>query len=240
MVAEAKELKLPVACEACSAHKFGICQALNMPDLIQFNQSSRRKKIKKGDILVFDQDEVTEFANIVSGTIKLSKILSDGRQQLVGLQFAPEFVGRPFNESSGLTIEAATVADVCVFPRPAFENMLKQAPDFERKLMDQVLFQLDEARDWMVTLGRKTASEKVASFLILLVNHIADKDSSADGKLRFELPITRGDMADFLGLTLETVSRQLTKLRKAGLISFDDSRNVVVEKKAALLEASGE
>ncbi|MBL4645087.1 MAG: helix-turn-helix domain-containing protein, partial [Rhizobiales bacterium] len=106
--------------------------------------------------------------------------------------------------------------------------------------MDQILLQLDEARDWMVTLGRKTASEKVASFLILLLNHIAEPAEESDQKARFELPITRGDMADFLGLTLETVSRQLTKLRKAGLISFDDSRHVVIEKRNALLTASGE
>ena len=94
--------------------------------------------------------------------------------------------------------------------------------------MQQTLRELDEAREWMVTLGRKTAAEKVASFLYLIATHL---DPSADGGQKgrkFVLPLTRSDIADFLGLTLETVSRQLSKLRAEKVIAITGVTHVEV------------
>ena len=104
--------------------------------------------------------------------------------------------------------------------------MISDNPDLERRLLEQTLKELDEARDWMVTLGRKTASEKVASFLYLIATHIDPMRRSTMGRATFDLPLTRADIADFLGLTVETVSRQLTRLRTDAVIEITNNRHV--------------
>ena len=105
-------------------------------------------------------EEVERYANILSGVVKLSKLLVDGRQQIVGLQFAPDFLGRPFKSKNKTTAEAATEVRLCTFPKKVLEDMIKQSPELEHVLHEQSLKELDEARDWMMTLGRKSASEK--------------------------------------------------------------------------------
>jgi CRP/FNR family transcriptional regulator len=108
------------------------------------------------------------------------------------------------------------------------EDLIRESPDLEHKLHEQALKELDDAREWMLTLGRKTAGEKVASFLFLIASNIDPELSDHDGPIQFELPLKRSDIADFLGLTIETVSRQITKLRKAGVIEVENNRTVIV------------
>ncbi len=232
-----EQANFPAVCQVCNARVHGICGALKMPELVHLGRYTKQRHLRKGEVIAFDEDDVIEYANIVSGVVKLTKILADGRQQIVGVQFAPEFVGRPFSDAVKITAEAATDIEICVFPKKALESMLDEAPDFERRLFGQTLVQLDEAREWMVTLGRKTASEKVASFLLLLTRHVA-KPIAGSNAVHFELPFTRADMADFLGLTIETVSRQMTKLRKARIIEIENSHHITIPRIAALEGAS--
>lgn len=232
-----EQANFPAVCQVCSARVHGICGALKAPELVHLGRYTKQRKVTKGEIIAFDEDDAIEYANIVSGVVKLTKILADGRQQIVGIQFAPEFVGRPFSDAVKITAEAATDMEICVFPKTALENMLTETPEFERRLFEQTLVQLDEARDWMVTLGRKTASEKVASFLLLLSRHIA-RPVPGTRAVQFVLPFTRADMADFLGLTVETVSRQMTKLRKARVIEIESSHHITIPRIAALEAAS--
>ncbi|MNE68114.1 Nitrogen fixation regulation protein FixK [compost metagenome] len=163
-------------------------------------------------------------------------MMSDGRQQIVGLQFAPDFLGRPFVGESNTTVEAATDVNICIFPRNVADRILNQSPQMEHKLYDQSLKELDEARDWMLTLGRKSAQEKVASFLYLIATHI---DPENEDKSSFDLPLSRADIADFLGLTIETVSRQMTKLRKEGVVHIENNRHVTVPDLDRLNYAAG-
>ncbi|NNF81039.1 MAG: helix-turn-helix domain-containing protein, partial [Rhizobiales bacterium] len=100
--------------------------------------------------------------------------------------------------------------------------------------------ELDEAREWMVALGRKTASERVAHFLHLIALHVdPEVELDEDSSVEFELPLTRADIADFLGLTIETVSRQITKLRKAGIITVENNRHVSIPNLSRLSDVSG-
>ena len=187
-----------------------------------------------------DSETVANYSNILSGVVKLTKILSDGRQQIVGLQFAPDFLGRPFRTESRINAEAATDVSLCSFPRAAIERLMKESPGLEHRLLEQTLKELDEARDWMVTLGRKTASEKVASFLLLIARNIdPGTASSGERTVTFDLPLTRADIADFLGLTIETVSRRLTKLRAEGVIRIENNRHVTVADLSRLELRSG-
>lgn len=225
---------VPALCRACEARHRGVCGALSPAQLITLNKQSTRKNVSPGTELVGESQEASSYSNIIAGVVKLTKMMADGRQQIVGLQFAPDFLGRPFRADSGITADAATDVNVCSFPKAVIDRMIKETPELEHKLLEQTLKELDEARDWMLTLGRKTASEKVASFVYLIATHInpeAESDSAS-----FDLPLTRSDIADFLGLTIETVSRQLTKLRKDGIIEIRNNRRVDVPDLAKLAE----
>lgn len=229
---------IPVLCQACEARHKGVCGALAAEQLIDLNKQSVRKRVEPGVELLGETRQTESYANIISGVVKLTKMMADGRQQIVGLQFAPDFLGRPFQSDSAITADAATEVNVCSFPKKMLDRMIKDTPELEHKLLEQTLKELDEARDWMLTLGRKTASEKVASFLYLIATHINPEAGVVEGGMRFDLPLTRSDIADFLGLTIETVSRQLTKLRKDGVILIHNNRHVEVPSLARLAECA--
>ncbi|MCF6321180.1 MAG: Crp/Fnr family transcriptional regulator [Rhizobiaceae bacterium] len=220
---------IPAVCKSCEARHRGICGALSTDQLLHLSKYTNRTTYDSATELIPEGEDVERYSNILSGVIKLSKLLADGRQQIVGLQFAPDFLGRPFKNKSETTAETATQVEVCTFPKSILETMIHQSPELEHLLYEQSLKELDDARDWMMTLGRKTAAEKVASFLYLIGTHIDPTRGINDSSIGFEIPLKRADIADFLGLTIETVSRQLTKLRKAGTIELENNRSVTIK-----------
>ncbi len=191
------------------------------------SKMSTQKAYSSGHTLVADEEEFPFFANVLEGVVKLSKILPDGRQQIVGLQFAPDFMGRPFHSESSLSVESATDTLLCTIPRRQFEEMLSKSPELQNRLLKQTLIELDASRDWLVTLGRKNAGEKVSSYLFMISQNCVHTQE-AEGVVSFDLPLTRADTADFLGLTIETVSRQLSKLKKSGTIEISHNRHIDV------------
>jgi CRP/FNR family transcriptional regulator len=217
---------LPVLCQSCEARHQGICGSLDPEQLVALSKSSRRVHREAGEELLADAMPIASFANVLRGVVKLTKVLEDGRQQVVGLQFAPDLLGRPFATESRVTAEAASDVDLCLIPKPVLEAMLQKSAPLEHRVMMQALRELDEARDWMVTLGRKSAAEKVASFLYLIATHIDPADAA--GATTFELPLSRSDIGDFLGLTVETVSRQISRLKADGVIEIVNYRHVTV------------
>lgn len=219
---------VPVLCRSCEARHKGICGVLGPDQLVELSRHTTKITYEAESEISPAGQSVNRHANILSGVIKLSKLTADGRQQIVGLQFAPDFMGRPFSRQRDVTVEAATEVRVCSFPTGILDGLVRESPDLERKLHEQTLKELDEARDWMLTLGRKTASEKVASFLYMVALHADPETSARTGPLRFDIPLKRSDIADFLGLTIETVSRQMTKLRQTGVITLENNRTVSV------------
>lgn len=219
---------VPTLCASCEGRKKGICSALDCEQLVELAKASRKSTAESGATLLGETEGIDRYANILSGVVKLTKTLPDGRQQIVGLQFALDFLGRPYCSESPLNAEAATEVVLCSFTREAFERMMQESPALERRLYRQALDELDEARDWMVTLGRKTATEKIASLLLLFARHAEPPEKTGRHFARFELPLSRADMADFLGLTIETVSRQLTRLRNEKIITIENNRLVIV------------
>ncbi len=219
---------VPIVCRACEARHRGICGALAPDQLVYLSKHTSKHEYGSEQELLAAGENITTYANILKGVVKLTKLMADGRQQIVGLQFAPDFMGRPFKARNDVTAEAATTVRVCSFPKSVLENLVSQSPELEHRLHEQTLKELDDARDWMLTLGRKSASEKVASFLYMIAVHSDPEQSSEGGPAKFELPLKRADIADFLGLTIETVSRQITKLRKAGVIEVENNRLIHV------------
>ncbi|HTN96866.1 MAG TPA: Crp/Fnr family transcriptional regulator [Nordella sp.] len=231
---------IPVLCVACEARHRGVCGALTPEQLVTLAKASSRHKAGEGEELVADAERVERYSNVMSGVVKLTKILPDGRQQIIGLQFAPDFVGRPFRSESALTAQAATAVELCSFPRQAVERMMGEQPDFEHRLLRQTLKELDQARDWMVMLGRKTAAEKVAGFLLMIARNIAPQADERREPVAFDLPLSRAEIADFLGLTIGTVSRELTRLRSAAVIRVNKSRRIIIDDLARLAALTGD
>lgn len=221
----------PARCQVCAVRHRSVCGALSEAELNSLNGISRQKTFRAGDPILDADQEVDHFANIVHGAVKLTKILGDGRQQIVGLQFAPDFLGRAYRDRSPYFAEAATDLELCIFPKTGFERLLKEIPDLEMRLFQDTLNELDAARDWMLLLGRKTAAEKVASFLEMIARRvpmIGCSHSQGSEAITFQLPLSRAEIADYLGLTIETVSRQIGKLKSAGIIRLHASREVSV------------
>ncbi len=220
------KFELPVICCSCEARHRGMCGVLEEDELIELARHSRQVVRRSGEQLISDSETIESYASVMRGVVKLSKVLEDGRQQVVGLQFAPDFLGRLFGRQSAINADAASEVELCRMPKSVVERMVAQNPALEGRLLEQALRELDEAREWMVTLGRKTAKEKVASFLYLIATH-KDPNSNDDSAV-FDLPLTRADIADFLGLTIETVSRQFTRLRANRIIEIENHRHVLV------------
>lgn len=221
----------PDRCQVCAIRHRAVCGALSEAELTRLNSISRQKTYRAGEPILDAEQEVDFFANVVDGAVKLTKILGDGRQQIVGLQFAPDFLGRAYRERSPYFAEAATDLELCIFPKNGFERLLKEIPDLELRLFQDTLNELDAARDWMLLLGRKTASEKVASFLEMIARRvpmIGCSHSHGGEAVTFQLPLSRAEIADYLGLTIETVSRQIGKLKSAGIIRLHATREVSV------------
>ena len=231
--------EVPGPCRECNVRHVGMCAALTAPELGALARSARRSRHSAGDPLVAEDSELTSYANVTDGVVKLSRILRDGRQQVVGLQFAPDLLGRLFGRENRVNVEAASEVELCRIPRDVLENLVATSAILKQRLLDQSLQDLDDAREWMVTLGRKDARQRVASLLVLFALRCGVCGIEDADRVVFDLPLTRSDMADFLGLTIETVSRQISKLRNEGIVQIVNHRHVTVPNLPRLTALAG-
>ncbi len=196
-----------------------------------------------GDAILWRGEPLVFVASVVSGVASLSKTLEDGRTQMVGLLLPSDFIGRPGRTQIDFDVTATTDVTLCCFARRPFEQLVEDTPHVAQRLMELALDELDAARDWMLLLGRKTAREKIATFLDMLARrsqlNTAKGDSSAIGAA-LHLPMTRDQIANYLGLTLETVSRQFSALKADGIIDVSDRRSVTVKDLARLQDETGD
>ncbi|MEO0636340.1 MAG: helix-turn-helix domain-containing protein [Pseudomonadota bacterium] len=236
---------VPAVCAHCEARNGGMCGVPNSEELLFLSKQSVRARVPANSEIAAADEVVSRYSNIIKGVVKLTKLMPDGRQQIVGLQFAPDLIGRPFETHSQVTAEAANDVQLCSFSKRALDQLVRQSQELEHKLHMQALADLDAARDTMLWLGRKSATEKVASFILLLIRHAdpieqPDGDQTDGAGAQIHLPLRRTDIADYLGLTIETVSRQLTKLRKAGVINMVDNRHISIDNVERLASMSGD
>jgi CRP/FNR family transcriptional regulator len=186
--------------------------------------------------------EKTDFlGSVLEGCVSLSRIMADGRRQMVGLLFPSDFIGRPMRPEAPFDAIAVSEVRLCIFSRSRFESLLHDTPALEQRLLEMTLDELDSAREWMVLLGRKTAKEKIASFFAIAARRLAAvRQVPLEDGVSLDLPLTREDMADYLGLTIETVSRQISVLKKEKLIIMRDARHLTIPNYNALLEVAGD
>ncbi|MBS0476278.1 MAG: Crp/Fnr family transcriptional regulator [Proteobacteria bacterium] len=231
------------ACDTCVVRNRAICSSLDSEELKALNAIGRRRTLEPGESLMWEGEDSVLVANVIEGVLKLSTGTEDGREQIVGVVYPSDFIGRPFGSTTGHGVTALTEARVCVFARKDFDAFAREHPALEHKLLQRTLAELDRTRRWMLLLGRKSAGEKVASFLLDMSERLVQPDCmgfTSDGKLsRFSLPFSRQQVADVLGLTIETVSRQFTRLKAEGMIDLPSRREVVIVDREALAAEAG-
>jgi CRP/FNR family transcriptional regulator, anaerobic regulatory protein len=230
---------LPKHCEVCAIRSRAVCGALSPEELEAMNRIAQRKQVPAGTVIMHEGESFDCFANVLDGVIKLTKTMTDGRQHIVGLLFPADFLGRTMREESPYRAEAATATELCLFPRGDFERIMLRYPDMQSRLLEQTLDELDACHDWTLLLGRKSAGERVASFLLMIARRVREVGCNADphsDSATFHLPMGRSDIADYLGLTTESVSRQISKLKRDGVIELQGNREIEVPSMGRLLK----
>lgn len=215
-------------CAGCAAHAHGICGSLQSADLAAFSAIGRGRHLARGQTLIWEGDTPGVVANVISGVLKLTNAGMNGEEQIVGLIWPSDFIGSPFGQPMTVSVTAMTDSEVCLVDRQDFLTFLDRHADLEHALLRRIFVDLEKARHLMGMQGRRTAGQRVAALLLALAK---SGEASAD---RISLPLSRQEMADLLGLTIETVSRQLGRLRDEGAIALPDRRTVMVMRKDLL------
>ncbi|SEM50499.1 CRP/FNR family transcriptional regulator, anaerobic regulatory protein [Sphingomonas gellani] len=212
-------------CGLCEGRRDGVCSALTAEAGARLAGIGRTRRLKRGDTLIWDGEDADLVANVRSGMMQLTMGDAEGQEQIVGLAFAGDFVGTPFGARHEQRVVALTETSVCVIRRSDFLAMLSDEPGLSQALLMKTFAELNRAREWMRLLGRKSAEERVASLLL----EIAGRSGDADGEA-VPLPLSRQQIADVLGLTIETVSRKMRAFSREGVIGLPDLRSFVVHR----------
>ncbi|MFN3823284.1 MAG: transcriptional regulator FnrL [Pseudorhodobacter sp.] len=228
-------------CGDCPIRHRAVCARCEADELTRLEQIKYYRSFQAGQTVIWSGDRMDFVGSVVSGIATLTQTMEDGRRQMVGLLLPSDFVGRPGRSTAAYDVTATTDLVMCCFRKKPFEEMMISTPHIGQRLLEMTLDELDAAREWMLLLGRKTAREKIASLLAILGRRYASLALRAPGgRMVFDLPLTREEMADYLGLTLETVSRQISALRRDGVISLEGKRHVTIADFNRLLEEAGD
>jgi CRP/FNR family transcriptional regulator len=202
-------------CAECSVRLVSVCGSLELSELEELERISQVTVFAPKSML-FEQGALAGCVfNVTEGVVRLFKSLPDGRRQIMGFALPGDFLGLALMDRYGVTAEAVTQVRVCRFVRSSFLTYVDDKPHLLRRLHEFAGHELSLAQDQMLLLGRKTAEEKVAAFLI---NLQARYGRIGPISVTVPLPMSRQDIADYLGLTIETVSRTLTKLAREKII----------------------
>lgn len=185
--------------------------------------------------LFFQGDTPRGVYEIVSGTVIQYKVMADGRRQIQNFASEGDFLALTFSEMHDLSAEALTDVEVLFVPRTVFDNRLQEQSQFRRSVFTLISQLLQDAREQALLLGRKNAMERTASFLVFLDQKFRDPETEF-----VPIRMSRCDIADYLGLTLETVSRMMNKLKKSGIIDLPQPNEFRVANHNRLMAIAGE
>ena len=235
------QIALDIHCEECPIRHRAVCAKCDSDELEQLEAIKYYRNYEAGQSICWAGDDMEFVASVVSGVASLTQTMEDGRTQMVGLLLPSDFIGRPGRQQSPYDVTAVSDVTLCCFRRKPFEQLMQTTPHVAERLLDMTLDELDAAREWMLILGRKTAREKIASLLTIIARRESQIGMQPlSGQININLPLTRESMADYLGLTLETVSRQISALKKDGVIHLDGKRRFRVEDFQALVAETGD
>jgi len=226
---------MPDPCRSCAVRALSVCSALQRREMTALAGIVGQCHFDDGATIMMEGEPVDHLFNIVQGTVKVYRLLADGRRQVTGFLVGGDFLGLALSDSNPYSAEAVGAVTLCRLPRRRFEQLIDQFPQLERRMLVNASNELFAAQDQMLLLGRKTAREKVASFLLSLARRAAMR-GRPDGELA--LAMSRTDIGDYLGLTIETVSRIFTQLRRDGILALHGASHVEILDRDALEEAA--
>jgi len=225
-------------CDTCTARSLTICASLADEDQAKMAALATTVSLQPRQTLFTEGDSADYVYNITGGSVSIAKSMPDGRRQIAGFLGAGDFLGVNTKNAYSVSAETLTEAYLCRFPRTAFRRLLDETPCLEHRLLAVAESEIAAAQEQILLLGRKTAMERIASFLLLQSARMKARGMADNPVL---LPMTRAEVGDYLGLTIETVSRCFTKLRKLDVIGLPAPDRVQIknaERLRALSEAA--
>jgi CRP/FNR family transcriptional regulator, anaerobic regulatory protein len=185
-----------------------------------------------GEALIWEGDQAGQIFDVLEGVLRVYKILPDGRRAIMGFVYPGDMLGVSFQNRAVFTAEAVTAIKVRRVSRSRFLSLVNESPDLQSQLFALLCDKMSAAQDQMLLLGRKCAEERVVSFLLTVHRKCGEG-------AEIELPMSRLDMADYLGLTIETVSRMMTSLIRRGLIQATGRQRIALHKLSTLRDIAG-
>lgn len=213
-------------CRNCDVvRELAFCSELTPEEMKRLASVRCHTQLPGGFTVFREGDGADHLYSISTGAVKLYKLLSDGRRQIIGFLFAGDMFGLGVDGAYCYTAETLVPSQLCRFTQRRLDNMMGEFPRLERKMYSMTVKELVSAQEQMLLLGRKTAREKVATFLLKLSQRAEVQGLPASP---VSLPMSRADIADYLGLTIETVSRTFTQLKREDIIGLPDAGHVIL------------
>lgn len=213
--------KIKIACASCSLHELCLPLGLHGDDLKRLDTIiSRSHPIKKNDVIFRQGDHFEAFYAIRSGSVKTVTVANDGSEQITGFHLPGEIVGMDAITESchPCTATALETTSYCAIPFTQLENLAGELSSLRHQLLRIMSQEISHDANLLMLLGKKTADERLASLLLSLSSRLSQRGFSAT---EFNLSMSRNDIANYLGLAVETVSRLFTRFQEKGLIKVD-------------------
>jgi CRP/FNR family transcriptional regulator len=214
------------ACSDCPVRDQAVCAALDAKELDELARIGRHRTYERGETIFAAGDDSLACATLISGAVKLSLFDRDGTERIVGLVHPSGFLGQLFASTSHHQATALTASRLCVFPRGDFERLMSDHPKLTRTLLERTLAELDSSRELTELIGRRDVKARLAGLILAFARAAAP--SPCGMAARFDLPLTREEIASLIGTTIETVSRRLTELERDGMIERQGARGLLV------------
>jgi CRP/FNR family transcriptional regulator, anaerobic regulatory protein len=226
-----------VTCSTCPVRDNAACAVLSPEERDAMAAAGRTRTLKRGEMLFAAGDEEAACATLVSGALKVSAIDQDGNEQILALVHPAGFIGELFAPFAHHDVVALTESKLCTFARGDIERAIDDYPALARALLRRSQADLLASRSLLELTGNASAEARLAALLHDFA--AAASDSSCHLASEFELPLTRGEMGNMLGLTIETVSRKLGELEEMGAIIRKGKRGIALRNAQLLQDISG-
>jgi len=220
-----------IPCHSCPARNSPLCSVFTDTEIEDLFFLAHIRRIEAGEYLLHEEDPVRQVYNISSGALALERLASDGAKQIMAFCYAGDFIGISSGRSYSVSARALKPLTACQWQEADLQSLYKTYPKLETRVHEITARVVEAIMDQLFVLGRKKATEKIAWFLLFIETRQANVDGLSES---FNMPMTRVDIADYLGLTVETVSRAFTQLKTKGLIDITDKWTITIKDRVAL------
>lgn len=224
-------------CTSCLVKHLAVCAALPVDRIGDLDALAGEVRLEAGQMLAREGDERRYVFTVTSGALRRIRLLPDGRRLVAGFLMPGDFIGFSGASHYRHSIEAISDSVLCSFAHADMRELCERHPGLEHELLERACVELDATRNNLMALARMTPLERLAGFLLDMAERRKRRGIVGNGLV---LPMTRADIADYLGLTVETVSRSFTRLRQNGMVAASDPHHIELldpERLRALAEA---